>query len=227
MIQVFDKYGNQILATGSSDLASVLDVGNTTGGTDILISAADFISNPSGNSQINLGGASDIFQWTDDAGAEGSAEIYGSATSMFMQNPFGTIEFEAVDMNILHGTKINLDAPIVNFPQNTLSTLAGFDASKNLVSLTSSINTTAGDSATINSRVGRFRKDTTGTTFTLTNSFITANSIIQLTLASDPGITGFDFFVVAGAGSAVITFTTSGVAAAPTNNLDVNFLVIN
>ena len=89
------------------------------------------------------------------------------------------------------------------------------------------IDTTAGDSATVNGINGRFRKDTTGTTFTLTNSFITANSIIQLTYASDPGITGFDAFVVAGAGSATITFTTSGVAAAPTSNADVNFIVIN
>lgn len=89
------------------------------------------------------------------------------------------------------------------------------------------IDTTAGDSATINSTAGRFRKDATGSTFTLTNSYITANSIIILQYASDPGITGFDNIVVAGAGSAVITFTTSGVAAAPTNNTDMNFWVIN
>ena len=89
------------------------------------------------------------------------------------------------------------------------------------------IDTTAGDSATVNAIAGRFRKDTSGTTFTLTNSFITANSIIQLTYASDTGITGFDAYVVAGAGSAVINFTTSGVAAAPTSNADMNFLVIN
>lgn len=95
------------------------------------------------------------------------------------------------------------------------------------ISLLKSINTTAGDSATINTTVGRFRKDTSGTTFTLTNSFITANSIIHLTYASDPGITGFDAIVVAGAGSAVITFFTSGVAAAPTANTDINFIVIN
>lgn len=89
------------------------------------------------------------------------------------------------------------------------------------------IDTTAGDGATINAIRGRFRKDTTGSTFTLTNSFITANSIIILQYASDPGITGFDNICVAGAGSAVITFTTSGVPAAPTDNTDMNFLVIN
>lgn len=99
--------------------------------------------------------------------------------------------------------------------------------SEDLQFTTKAINTTAGDGATINSPTGRFRKDTSGSTFTLTNSYITANSIIILQYASDPGITGFDNIVVAGAGSAVITFTTSGVAAAPTSNTDMNFLVIN
>lgn len=99
--------------------------------------------------------------------------------------------------------------------------------SANFSVLNKVINTTAGDDALINANAGRFRKDASGTTFTLTNNKITANSIIQLTMASDPGITGFDFFVVAGAGSAVITFTTSGVAAAPSNNTDMNFFIIN
>ncbi len=227
MIQVFDKYGNQIVATGSFSLAQALVVGNSTDGKSILVSSGDYISNPTGNSQINLGGATDIFQWTDDAGDEGSAEIYGSASSMFMQNPFGTIEFEEVDMNLLHGTQINFDSPIIHFPNVTAATMACFDLSKNLVSVTTGINTTAGDSATINARAGRFKKDTSGSTFTLTNSFITADSIILLTMASDPGITGFDLYVTAGSGSAVITFETSGVAAAPANNLDVNFYIIN
>lgn len=93
--------------------------------------------------------------------------------------------------------------------------------------LTKGIDATAGDAATIQAQSGRFRKDATGTTFTLTNANITANSIVIITYASDPGITGFDSYVVAGAGSAVITFTTSGVAAAPTNNTDINFLILN
>lgn len=91
------------------------------------------------------------------------------------------------------------------------------------LSLTKGINTTAGDSATINAVVGRFRKDTSGATFTLTNSFITANSIIVLTAANaaiDATTTGWT--VSAGAGSATITFN-----AAPTANFDMNFMVIN
>jgi hypothetical protein len=86
-----------------------------------------------------------------------------------------------------------------------------------------SIDTTAGDSATINAIAGRFRKDNTGSTFTLTNSFITANSIIVLQAANaaiDATATGWT--VSAGAGSATITFN-----AAPTSNFDMNFLVIN
>ncbi len=85
------------------------------------------------------------------------------------------------------------------------------------------IDTTAGDAATINSINGRFRKDTTGTTFTLTNSFITANSIILLTPANAAiDVTATYWTVSAGAGSATITFV-----AAPTANFDVNFFVIN
>lgn len=95
------------------------------------------------------------------------------------------------------------------------------------LNLSPGINTTAGDSATINKTAGRFRKDTTGTTFTLTNSYITANSIILLTLVTAGLTTGNQLSVVAGAGSATITFETAGVAAAPSANADVNFLIIN
>lgn len=83
------------------------------------------------------------------------------------------------------------------------------------------INTTAGDSATIDAVSGRFRKDTSGATFTLTNSFITASSIVILTM-NQLDATATRAVVAAGVGSAVITFD-----AAPTSNLDVNFLVIN
>jgi hypothetical protein len=83
------------------------------------------------------------------------------------------------------------------------------------------INTTAGDSATIDAISGRFRKDTSGATFTLTNSFINANSIILLTMVQLDA-TATRAVVSATSGSATITFD-----AAPTSNLDVNFLVIN
>lgn len=99
----------------------------------------------------------------------------------------------------------------------------------NLIASNKGIDTTAGDSATINAMAGRFRKDATGETFTLTNSFITANSIILLTWATT-GITGgTKTVVVAGSGSATITFEdpTTGIATAPSANTDINFIVIN
>lgn len=88
------------------------------------------------------------------------------------------------------------------------------------INVSAGINTTAGDAATINAAAGRFRKDTTGTTFTLTNSHITANSIVMLQFVSDDA-TATRATVVAGAGSATITFN-----AAPTSNCDVNFWVV-
>lgn len=90
-----------------------------------------------------------------------------------------------------------------------------------------SINTTAGDAATINASAGRFRKDNSGSTFTLTNSFISSNSIILLTLVTTGITTGYQLSVQAGSGSATITFETAGVGAAPSANCDVDFIVIN
>jgi len=90
------------------------------------------------------------------------------------------------------------------------------------------INTTAGDGATIDRISGRFRKDNSGSTFTLTNSFITANSIILLQVITAGLTTGNEVVVSAGAGSATITFQTSlAGAAAPSATCDVNFFIIN
>lgn len=83
------------------------------------------------------------------------------------------------------------------------------------------------DSATIDQLAGRFRKDSSRSTFTLTNSFITANSIILLTLVTAGITAGNQLSVQAGVGSATITFQTAGVNAAPSANCDVNFLIIN
>lgn len=136
-----------------------------------------------------------------------------------------TFSYTGVDINVTEtatgsGTKLIQNWRVGGTSKFSISNTGQINVVKG-------IDATAGDAATVNAVAGRFRKDATGTTFTLTNSFITANSIVMLQYASDTGITGFDSYVVAGAGSAVITFTTSGVAAAPTNNTDVNFLVIN
>lgn len=85
------------------------------------------------------------------------------------------------------------------------------------------INTTAGDAATIDKTCGRFRKDATGTTFTLTNGYVTANSTIFLTQADAAlDATATRWTVSAGAGSATITFD-----AAPTADFNMNFEVRN
>jgi hypothetical protein len=83
------------------------------------------------------------------------------------------------------------------------------------------IDTTAGDSATINKAAGRFRKDTTGTTFTVTNSLVTTSSIIILTFVNQD-LTAVNMGVAASSGSFVVTFN-----GAPTGNTDVNFVVFN
>lgn len=107
-------------------------------------------------------------------------------------------------------------------------TTTGSVTTTQIIASNKSINTTAGDSATINAMAGRFRKDTTGSTFTLTNSFITADSIILCSIVTDLTSTGNAVTVVAGSGSAVFTFWTVGTgAAAPSTDTDVNFLVVN
>lgn len=131
---------------------------------------------------------------------------------------------------------VNEQTALTNRVDNLILGVSSVNTKTGAVVLSSSdilgapaINTSAGDSATINALSGRFRKkSTSGTDFTLTNSFITANSIILLTFASVPGAAGYDApIVVASAGSAIIYFKTASVAAAPSNNVDVNFLIIN
>lgn len=85
------------------------------------------------------------------------------------------------------------------------------------------IDATAGDAATINSPIGQFRKDATGTTFVLTNSQITDNSIIMLTPANAAiDVTAINWTISKGAGVATITFNL-----APTANFDMMFMIMN
>lgn len=85
------------------------------------------------------------------------------------------------------------------------------------------INSSAGTSATINSQAGRFRLSSGNATFTLTNSYITANSIIVCTYASDPGtLTHYAIYVVAGNGSATINLKNNASV-----DTDINFIIIN
>lgn len=101
--------------------------------------------------------------------------------------------------------------------------------STGLIFSNTSINTTAGDAAIINASAGGFRKDNSLATFTLTNSFITANSIINFSVLTAGISGGRCVSVVPGAGSAVFTFEdcATGAATAPSANMDIRFTVIN
>lgn len=92
-----------------------------------------------------------------------------------------------------------------------------------LTDLRKTIDVTTGDAATTTGFYSRIRKDTTGTTFTLTNALITANSIILLTQADAAlDATATRWTVSAGAGSAIITFD-----AAPTADFNMNVYIGN
>lgn len=116
------------------------------------------------------------------------------------------------------------------FSASSTSSLSGLQLVSGGYSVTAKvINTTSGDAATINSPVGRFRKDNSGTVFTLTNNQITANSIIVLQRITAGLTGGTEMTVQAGAGSATITFEVSatGAATAPSADMDVNFIIMN
>ena len=151
-------------------------------------------------------------------GATSQMAIYAGVTPSSTNHSFSAVSnFTAVNYGAIGSF-------IISSAGNTRIT---FDDTNGIAIASKGINTTAGDAATINSLTGRFRKDTTGSTFTLTNSFINANSIIVLTNTTAGLTTGNQLSVVAGVGSATITFETAGVAAAPSANADINFWVIN
>lgn len=147
---------------------------------------------------------------------------YGTFTNhVWIDNLDRTDSANQARESLIHGVT-NTDSSLQTVQINAVTSMLG------LTDIRKGINTTAGDGATIDAFAGRFRKDTSGTTFTLTNALITANSIIVVSFASDPGATGYGSpVVVAGAGSAVITFMTAGSAGAPGNDTDVNFVVVN
>lgn len=114
----------------------------------------------------------------------------------------------------------------VNDGTNTVIAQRPYLANINGLQLWSTVvnDTTSGDAATINSVVGRFKKDDSGSTFTLTNSFITTNSAITLTAnnaAVDATATSWTYFVGT-PGVATIVFNS-----APTADFKMIFKVEN
>ena len=84
-------------------------------------------------------------------------------------------------------------------------------------------NTGTVGNVTINKAAGRVNMAAAGTTFTVTNSLVTANSLVLVTLASAPGnVVAVDVYAVSAAGS----FTVNCVPAV-TNQTAINFAVIS
>ena len=82
-------------------------------------------------------------------------------------------------------------------------------------------NTGTVGAVTINKAAGRVNMAAAGSTFTVTNSLVTANSLIELTAASDPGNT-VTLYAVAAAGS----FTVNARPAV-TSQTAINFTIIS
>lgn len=165
----------------------------------------------------NNASSADVGQFIFGNGAGGSTDVFTSAENAYA---FGTRARSGHDNAFVFGT----DGESTEDNQATFSdSITEISFIGTLAVRDDSISTSAGDAATINAVSGRFRKDNSGTTFTLTNSRITANSIIQFALASDPGAaSAYQIYVTAGVGSATFTF-----GAAPSANADINFWIVN
>lgn len=96
------------------------------------------------------------------------------------------------------------------------------------IATTYSVSASAGDAATLNAASGYFTKDASGTTFTLTNSLITAASIVMVEIGTVGLTAGNNVVAVSGSGSATITFqSAAGAAEAPNANAIVKFWIVN
>lgn len=224
--------GNYNVAVGGSSLASATTadfntaVGRqsmqltTTGASNVAVGGIALQNNTTGSSNTAIGLGAGFGTTTGSGGVflGNQAGYYETGSNkLFIDNTTRTNEADGRLKSLVYGI---FDA----LTTNQFFTVNGhLLVREDLQFTTKAIDTTAGDSVTINSPAGRFRKDTSGTTFTLTNSFITANSIIQLTPANAAiDATATTWTILAGVGSAVIEFN-----GAPTANFDMNFLVIN
>ena len=93
--------------------------------------------------------------------------------------------------------------------------------SPNALNLNKTLTATVGN-VTIDKVSGQVNMPALGTSLTLTNSLITANSLILLSLGSNPGVNIGSLYAVAVAGSCTIN-----VFVAVANQTKINFLVIN
>lgn len=168
---------------------------------------------------------------TNPYGAFFEKQIVGTNMTFGTSWGIGTNGSAHITESVVIGSTVKTPTAVLDVTGNAVisssASVAGLVNSLGYTVTTKGINTTAGDAATINSPIGRFRKDNSGSSFVLTNSQITANSIIVLTLVSTGITQGNQLSVQAGAGSATITFETLGVAEQPNANCDVNFMIMN
>lgn len=109
-------------AIPASTLAQVLVAGNTTGGTDITMSAGDSLV-----SLTTLTLESPVFQWSSDLGV--------FAQGWFAGNIFGTTIGAGTTTVSVSTAQIVFDAPIYRFFQLTGNTAVYLNATKDLVSI--------------------------------------------------------------------------------------------
>ncbi len=235
--------GINIATTGNLDLSSSGALGVSSGG-DISFSTTERTTISSDSTfylQVNhdliVNSSSDLLMTISDSvhlSTNGKANLLFGNDLVFSSN--GSIDYLANDSsNFIFQNDARFDVDgVSHFELDGNSTFNGgakitIQASDSLilggplVALNKIINTTAGDAATINASAGRFRKDASGASFVLTNSYINANSIIVLTPANAAvDATGTVFTVLAGSGDATITWV-----AAPAGNFDMNFFIIN
>lgn len=190
---------------------------NNTGSFNTSIGKSSLNNISTGNGNTGLGYNSGVtLQTGSNNTLIGSSANVDSSSAMYRiaigQGSISTLDYQfAIPTNIT----------TVRFQAATIT-------SEGLAITSKAINTTTGDIATINAVAGRFRKDNSGTTFTLTNSYITANSIVMLQIATVGLTAGNNVAVVAGSGVTTITFqSAAGIAEAPNASADVNFWVIN
>lgn len=184
-----------------------------------------------GSGVLSWSSASAISPWTGNdtviewAGLYNTTSIVNSASGtlivldgLIINATNGNFEFSG---NILPYDSNIVDLGSVNkrYQNGLINSIYTYS----IIDEASTVNTTAGDAATINAISGRFRKDATGATFTVTNSYITANSIVLLTPANAAiDATATTWTVDVSGGNILVTFN-----AAPTANFDMNFFVIN
>lgn len=228
---------NMQATLGGEDLTQTLAAGNSTGGNDIVVSTGDqiigqtnvMIGDSTGQAYYYSSVSYNFQQWDDGLGT-GNTDflLQGNGTQLFSHTAMA-IQCDTGLYDFYEGTSFTGTVDFTNLTANRSYDLPN-ESGTLALKPSKIIDTTRGNTATINARSGRFRKQNgSGTDFTLTNNFIIdANTVVIVCFASPPGATGYDApIVVTSPGQAVIYFKTASAAAVPANDCDINFLVLD